>query len=502
MYKVTLHDPRVYYFLIPFLFILIYFQVFFADYAYLDEIYQLWHNDDNSNFLMFHTQGRWLTGLLFKKLFSSISRIEQLKYLRIFSFTGWMLATFAWGYFFRKWLSSLKLNQELWSLSVAYLACSISVCVYIGWASCMEVFLAVAFGLLSADILFTNLLKGGEIRLPVKVIAGSLFFGIVSLFIYQPSFGIFLVPFFLRYIARKKARPDSIFMTGLILYFVIYIIYYFCFKYSLRGYHIEASTRTELHFNILKKISFFFSGPFPQGFSLNLLFYAGSIFSQVFYVLVFLIWLVITFKRNSPNKFTGKIFFVGFILFLLALIYLPSMIAAENFPSYRTLFVFNLAAFLMVAGSLFSLIKKERPKKLFLLIGFAWVILTGFYTFNFQYIDPLKKEYSVLRNFFRENYKPSVTQVYFIRADKFLFSPQFHTKVYRDELGAPSTYRDWVPEPIIKQMIFELTGDRKIAERTTVVQFENATIFDQSKTKTDGINSLLVNMNLLFTRQK
>jgi hypothetical protein len=57
------------------------------NYAYLDEIHQLWHNDDNSNFLMFHTQGRWLTGLLFKKLFSSISTIEQLKYLKVFSFT-------------------------------------------------------------------------------------------------------------------------------------------------------------------------------------------------------------------------------------------------------------------------------------------------------------------------------------------------------------------------------------------------------------------------------
>jgi hypothetical protein len=154
-------------------------------------------------------------------------------------------------------------------------------------------------------------------------------------------------------------------MIGLIFYFVIYIIYYFCFKYSLRAYHIDASTRTELHFDILKKVSFFFSGPFPQGFSMNLLFYAGSIFSQIFYPAVFLLWLLITFKRNRNNSFLQNIFFVAFILFLLALIYLPSMIAAENFPSYRTLFVFNLAVFLMVADSLFSLITKERTKDIF-----------------------------------------------------------------------------------------------------------------------------------------
>ncbi len=503
MYKVTLRDSKIYYFLIPLLFILVYVQVFFTDYAYLDEIHQLWHNDDNSNFLMFHTQGRWLTGFLFKKLFSSISRIEQLKYLRIFSLTGWILTTFTWGYLFKKWLLALHLEEELWWLSLAYFVCGISVCVYIGWASCMEAFLAIAFGLLSTSTLFINLVgQEKKIHLSGKVILGSLFFGIVSLFIYQPSFGIFLIPFFLRYIDRKRVKPDPVFITGLIFYFSIYVIYYFCFKYSLKGYHIEASTRTEVHFDILKKISFFFSGPFPQGFSLNLLFYAGSIFSQIFYPAVFLLWLLITLKRNRDSSFAQNIFFVAFILFLLALIYLPSMIAAENFPSYRTLFVFNLAVFLMVTESLFSLIRKERAKKIFLVVGLAWVILTGFYAFNFQYINPLKKEYFVLRNFFREKYKPTVTQIYFIRADKFLFSSEFHTNVYRDEFGAPSTYRDWVPEPMIKQMIFELTNDRNLAERTTVVQFENAAIFDQSKRKTDGIKSMLIDMNFLFTQPR
>jgi hypothetical protein len=84
MYKAILRDSGVYYFLIPLLFILIYFQVFFTDYAYLDEIYQLWHNDDDTNFRMLHEQGRWLGGFVFKNSFSSISRIEQLKYLRVF----------------------------------------------------------------------------------------------------------------------------------------------------------------------------------------------------------------------------------------------------------------------------------------------------------------------------------------------------------------------------------------------------------------------------------
>jgi len=487
---------------IPVLFVAIYFRIFFTNYAYLDEIHQLWHNDDNSNFVMFHSQGRWLAGFLFQKLFSSISTIDQLKFLRWFSFSGWVIAAFTWAIVFKKWVELFNLVEELWLLSVVYIVCCISVCVYVGWASCMEVFLAAIFGLFSTHVFFINLFRQqGKGRLISRVIPGTLIFGLISLFIYQPAFGIFLLPFLLRYIQSGKARPDRALIIGIGFYLAIYIIYYLVFKYLLQAYHLEAGSRTQMNFNILKKISFFFSGPFPQGFSVNLLFYAGSIFSQVFYPAVFLLWLIISFKRNRRKNFMHFVFFVSFIFLMLALIYLPSMIAAENFPSYRTLFVFNLTVFLMVSDSLFYLIKKEKARKIFTILGIAWLLLTGFYAFNMQYIIPLKKEFGVLREFFEKNYKPSMTSIYFIRADKFLFSPEFHTKVYRDEFGAPSTYRDWVPEPIVKQMIFELTGKRAVAEKTLVKQFENRVAFDQAATQITDSSNLVIDMNLLFNQK-
>jgi len=498
--KTLSHVEVIGYCLIPVLFVAVYFRIFYTDYAYLDEIHQLWHNNDDSNFIMFHSQGRWLTGLLFKKLFSSISTIDQIKFLRWFSFSGWVIAAFTWAVVLKKWAALLDLASKLWLLSVVYIVCCISVCIYIGWASCMEVFLAAIFGLLSAHILFINLFRQqGEIRLTNKVIVGVLIFGVVSLFFYQPAFGIFLLPFLLRYIQAGKARPDRVLVIAVGFYFATYIIYYLFFKYVLRDYHLEASSRTQIHFNIVKKISFFFSGPFPQGFSMNLLFYAGSIFSQVFYPVVFLLWLIISFKRRHQKDFTGFILFVAFIFLMLVLIYLPSMIAVENFPSYRTLFVFNLTVFIMVADSLLYLVKRERSRKIFAILGVVWLLSTGFYAFNFQFIIPLKKEYEVLRRFFEVNYKPSMTSVYFIRADKFLFSHQFNTKVYRDEFGAPSTFRDWVPEPMVKQMIFELTGQRSVAERTIVKQFENRMSFDRSAMPPTDTNSLVIDMNLLFT---
>jgi hypothetical protein len=409
-----------------------------------------------------------------------------------------MITAFTWAVIFKKWVQLLNLANELWSLSVVYVVCCVSVCIYIGWASCMEVFLGTLFGLFGSHILFINLIKQGrEIHLPGYIILGSLFFGVMSLFIYQPAFGIFVLPFLLRYVEQKKVKPDPKVIIGIVFYLVIYLIYFLWFRYSLKSYNTAASTRTELHFSLLNKISFFFSGPFPQGFSMNLLFSAGSIFSQIFYLVVFLIWLITIFKRNQKNTFAQNIFFAGFILVMLALVYLPSMIAVENFSSYRTLFAFNLSVFMIVSEGVLAVLQSIKAKKLFLTAGFVWLLLTGFYAFNFQYVIPLDKEYRVLGNYFQKNYNPTIDSIYFIRADKLLFSREFHSKVYRDEFGAPSTYRDWVPEPIVKQMIYEKTQSRTVAEKTVVIQFENRNSFDSAKIMLNQ-RKLLINVDSLF----
>src|SRR6266487_1927086 len=116
----------------------------------------------------------------------------------------------------------------------------------------MEVFLAVFASVASSHILFKNLCRqqmGMSLRITVGL--SSLILGIVSLFIYQNAFGVFLIPFFLRYVQRKKAKPDRITVMGMIFYFAVYLIYYFLFKYSLSLYQLEAGNRTEIHFNLL-----------------------------------------------------------------------------------------------------------------------------------------------------------------------------------------------------------------------------------------------------------
>jgi len=65
--------------------------ILYSDYAYLDDAHFLWHNSDHSNYTIFFSQGRWLTGILLNKFFFSISTIASIKILRVFAFVSWLL---------------------------------------------------------------------------------------------------------------------------------------------------------------------------------------------------------------------------------------------------------------------------------------------------------------------------------------------------------------------------------------------------------------------------
>lgn len=481
-------------FCIAALFCLLYLPLFTADYAYLDEIHQLWNNRDASNLNMFLTQGRWLTGLLFQHFFGAIATIEDLKWLRLFSLGGWVLSSFFMSLLFGKWATRLQWQtQTLW-LATLYLVCSLSVCIFIGWASCMEVFAGIAAGVGSGHLLYTALVKQKEQihRAPVTILL-SLALGVVSLFIYQTAFGAFLLPFFFHYVKKEAPSPGRTLIIGVAFYLLTYVVYYFFFLYSLKAYGVVASDRTGISLDVLRKIGFFFSGPLPQAFSVNVPFHAGSLFSQVWYPFVLLVWIISVFKNNPTNTVGQKLTRLAGIFFLLALIYLPLMIAKENFASYRTLYVFNLAVFVMVVDGVVQMLRGVRPKNIFALAMVFILLLSCWYTLHTLYVTPLQKEYKALKTFMQTQYKPTVQNVYFIRADKHLFS----RKVYRDEFGLPSTYRDWVPIPIVKQLALQQTGNRALAESLNVVQFENGDAYHQSNVALSP-NDLLIDMNTLF----
>lgn len=475
------------------LYLLVYFQAFTADYAYLDEIHQLWNNQDGSNFLMFLNQGRWLTGLLFDKFFRSITTIEQLKLLRLFSLGGWVLTTWLWATLFTQWVRQLDLKGETLWLGNLFVVCSASVAICIGFASCMEIFLATAFALLAGHVLFTALIKGKQGRQLVQPVLLSLILGIVSLFFYQTTYGAFLLPFVF-YFVKQKGRFSRPLFIALGTYLATYVLYYFLFKYSLQVYGVAASTRTGISFDVLGKIGFFFSGPLPQAFSLNWLYSSNSIVAQVLNISVFILWVVSVFKGSKEQPTTHKIAYLAGVLVLLALIYLPLMIAKENFSSYRTLFAVNLAVFVLVMEDVLAQVRMETIRKRLVLFLTMALLFTGMYNYNVQFVNPVKKEYTALSSFFRQHYTADKLTIHFIRADRKLFNELYGTRVIKDEFGAPSSSRDWVPEPLIHQLVTEMAGSREAAARVQVIQYENREQYQQAGA-VDGGKSFVMDAN-------
>lgn len=157
------------------------------------------------------------------------------------------------------------------------------------------------------------------------------------------------------------------------------------------------------------------------------------------------------------------------------------MISKENFASYRTLYPLQLAVFWLMINQAAYFIKKNRAKQLIAGAFTTLLLITGFYNYNFQFVRPLKKEYGNFRTYLESRIPTLPDTVYFIRADKKLFTSLYSIRSTGDEFGSPSTTRDWVPEPLIRQIVMEKTGNRKKAEKIKVIQFSNNEEFEKYK---------------------
>src|SRR5215467_4088833 len=74
----------------------IFYPLFHSEYAYTDELVQLWLYKKGTNFQMFITQGRYITEKLFQWLFGNATTIHDLTTIRLFSFFGWIICIPVW----------------------------------------------------------------------------------------------------------------------------------------------------------------------------------------------------------------------------------------------------------------------------------------------------------------------------------------------------------------------------------------------------------------------
>jgi hypothetical protein len=459
--------------------IVIFFPVFHADYLYSDEAGQLWYFKKDLNFNTSVPQGRYITYKIFTWLFSSIHTVREVIHARLFSLVGWIVCLPAWYFIIMRVIVKNGLPKTLGVCSLIYLVSMPPFGISIGWASCMQLFIAYTGGLFSGYILYQGITYDDKkMHVSAASIILSALFGMISLFTYQNGFGCFFIPFFIELIAAKKIRKSTYSAAGISL--LIYIAYYLLFKYSVGINHLQFSNRSSLAEDPANKLLFFFSRPMAAAFHFTWLVNEQSTTGLIVYILLAAAWLATLFIRQKEKPLRETFSYLAALLVFLLLIYCPSLIVKENYSSNRTLLALDLAVFILVAETIFSFIEQKRVRNTlagslcFLFLVNAW------YNLNKQFLDPLAVEFAGIKHSLEHNYGSGIKTIFVIRPREDAFKKEYGIVQSWDEFGIPSTAKSWTPEPLIRQLIFEETGDRQVAENIEIKSWPDNEAFRQS----------------------
>ena len=458
----------------------IFYPVFYAEYLYTDEAVQLWYFKTALNFHSSVPQGRYFSYLLFNGVFNSIHTIQQIRYARIFSLVGWIFCLPVWYVIITRIVSSNGLPKVIGQLSMVYMVCTPALAISIGWASCMELFITCTSGLISGYILYNGIrYKSGRTEVSATVLAASLLFGLVSLFTYQNGFGCFFIPFFIHLIAAKKGSGKV--NIGLCFSLVVFLIYYLLFQYMIRMYGMQITSRGNFATEPVKKLVFFVTRPLSEAFHFTWLSQDKSASGFVVYLALLGLWMTVYLIREKSKPLRDKLSYLILLMIFFILIYFPSMIVNENYSSNRTLFALNMAVFFLVSETLLNTIINKRI--VLLLTGSLglFFIANARYNFNKEFLDPLIIEYRMVKNYIGDHYEPATRWVYFIRPGEDAFEKKYGVVRSWDEFGVPSTAKVWTPEPLVRQLVFEKTGDRKMADSLVIKSWPNLRSFKLSR---------------------
>jgi hypothetical protein len=442
--------------------LLIYYPLFYSRYVYSDEVVQLWHYRTEPSYAMFTVQGRYLNNLLFHLFFGSISGIARITWLRVFSLLGWICCIPAWYVIISRICAKEGLSRRLPFYSLLYLVVCPPFTISVSWASVMELFIANTAGLTAGYIFYAN-------RGPLAI-ALSVPLGLVSLFTYQHGFGCFLVPFILH--AAARGRPSRLLYRAVLLYLSGFLLYYFLFKWQLHFLGITANERTGLAPNPFSKLLYFLARPLSSAFHFTWLTDPDSLGGRVSYgiILAGFLWL---------NRRRGLLCLMLF-LFLILLVYLPSLAVRENYASNRTMLALDLAVFLLTFISLApdrtvvrGPVKTNKPAWKQGGTALVWImttlfLLNGFYNFRCVFLRPVRNEYHRIRSFVDRQYDSRVDTIEFVRPPEDLFVRKYDIPRSMDEFGVPSTSPRWVPDPFMREVVLEITRSRIAAGALTV----------------------------------
>jgi hypothetical protein len=180
---------------------------------------------------------------------------------------------------------------------------------------------------------------------------------------------------------------------------------------------------------------------------------------------------------------------------------MPSLLVKENFSSNRTLMAVDMCVWIVCAEMVLYLVKHIQLRRIIAFSLAAVLLIPGWYNFNKQFLKPIHEEYTGVKNYVHQHYNKNITTIFFINAPEDAFKTKYKLQASMDEFGVPSTFFSWVPEPFMRQLVYEKTGSREIASQLTIKYWNNAESFSVSGEQVTA-NTLLVNVpEIMFSAQ-
>lgn len=434
----------------------VYWQTIFSEYGSRDDytFLRVAQEDPGNMVKLTASHGRPLYGALLESSYAATGRVDLLPWMRLASILILtVLAVVLWRQLYNSGWSEVEAAAI--GLGVTLLpAAQVVVGSAAGWPQALTLLLAMA----GFSAIETEIERGGLKRL--VALAGGLMIYTASGLIYQSNVLFALVPLTAVYLVRTGREPLSdlkwalihiaTLVTGLLLG---YLLVQTLFSNGV----FEPSERMQFETNPLTKLVWFFSQPLPNALALFAL-ADDNFYGWIFYgSSIFGVTALLGFACYRSSKFIDGVarrrWIVCFTV-LPFLLHAVSLVAAERFAGYRTLFALSGLVLVLVVHASHGLFADWRVKSRLHYPILALVFLTVAFAANRNSHEliglPQEIEWDMMkRETLRANFKKDL-RVYVITP---ALTDRSTERIFRDEFGWVSSSNETVAREMFRAAV-------------------------------------------------
>lgn len=434
-------------------------------YAYTDT-YEFLYNARNANFInVFIQGGRPLFGLMNKSILTRLDSVDQLMWARLVGTLGVFAAATMVFLIFKRWLNSIAVGVMGAFFFLASPGATLAGLWVANFQQGWSLALALVGGLLVSDALDeSNAGRKKIIQLTCGVVLG-----LCSMFLYQPGYTAFVAPALIVFLRKWNSRRVITFMA---IYFLLYLAYIVIFKLTIVISGLPPLGRSNFTTHPFLKIGWFVVYPFLMTMEDNFLFYPAVV--QWLFAAITLTVIGFGIVR-SYGEVSSKIKVERTVLLALFFVaaYIPNLVSSDNEVYYRTLpALFLLKWILVINGTLFL---PSVPARWLAGAAIVVIAINAWYNSMVGFVLIQSREYSLVRTEV-QRLLPKLKKekrLVFIRPSFELLAEQgLVRRAVTDEFGNLSTSRNWVPDPMVRQILRE-QGELRLEKSLKIVEIES-----------------------------